>query len=93
MVGKPPFETESLHETYRRIKDNQFSVPSRVSIDAQTLIMKLLDANPDKRPNMDEILKDPFFTNGFIPEKLPISCLTNVPNFPEEALNGKFHSH
>lgn len=80
LVGKPPFETSSLKDTYSRIKRNEYRIPSTISRDARNLIQKLLQSDPKHRPTTDNILTDPFFI-GFIPAKLPISCLTVAPHF------------
>ncbi len=71
LVGRPPFETSSLNDTYRKIKRNEYHIPSRISNDARVLITKLLRPNPMTRPTSHEILLDPFFINGFRPERLP----------------------
>lgn len=71
LVGKPPFETSSLKDTYSRIKRNEYRIPSTISRDARNLIQKLLQSDPKHRPTADGILADPFFI-GFIPAKLPI---------------------
>ena len=71
LVGKPPFETSSLKDTYSRIKRNEYRIPSTISRDARNLIQKLLQSDPKHRPTADGILEDPFFI-GFIPAKLPI---------------------
>ena len=42
LVGKPPFETQTLKDTYARIKKNEYHVPSRVGPLAKKLIIKLL---------------------------------------------------
>ncbi|XP_059164290.1 serine/threonine-protein kinase PLK1-like isoform X2 [Physella acuta] len=81
LVGKPPFETSCLKDTYMRIKKNEYSVPSKVSTAARNLINRLLRSNPTDRPNMDQIMEDPFFTAGYLPPRLPTSCLTMVPRF------------
>lgn len=47
-----------------RIKKNEYSVPSKVSTAARNLINRLLRSNPTDRPNMDQIMEDPFFTAG-----------------------------
>lgn len=80
LVGKPPFETSSLKDTYSRIKRNEYRIPSTISRDARNLIQKLLQSDPKHRPTTENILTDPFFI-GFIPAKLPISCLTVAPHF------------
>ena len=42
LVGKPPFETQTLKETYKRIRANEYHVPSRVGLQAKNLIRQLL---------------------------------------------------
>ena len=42
LVGKPPFETQTLKDTYARIKKNEYHIPSRVGPLAKKLISKLL---------------------------------------------------
>ncbi|CAL1547050.1 unnamed protein product [Lymnaea stagnalis] len=81
LVGKPPFETSCLKDTYMRIKKNEYHVPSKVSPAAKNLINRLLRSNPTDRPNMDQIMEDPFFSSGYLPPRLPTSCLTMVPRF------------
>ena len=65
LVGKPPFETSCLKDTYTRIKKNEYHIPStRVSQPAKLLIQKMLAPEPAKRPNMQQILADDFFSSG-----------------------------
>uniref|UniRef100_A0A1I7ZK03 Serine/threonine-protein kinase PLK n=1 Tax=Steinernema glaseri TaxID=37863 RepID=A0A1I7ZK03_9BILA len=88
LVGKPPFETASLQETYARIRKNRYSIPNWVTENATTLIRQLLAAQPQKRPKVHDLLKADFFTQGYWPLALPTSCLTMRPKFnfltPEE---------
>jgi len=81
LVGKPPFETQTLKDTYKRIRANEYHVPSKVGPLAKQLIRKLLQDDPLKRPNIDTILKDDFMTQGYMPNRLPPSCLTMAPRF------------
>ncbi|XP_014661949.1 PREDICTED: serine/threonine-protein kinase PLK1-like isoform X2 [Priapulus caudatus] len=81
LVGKPPFETASLKETYMRIKKNEYHVPSRVSPLAKNLIDQLLQADPGARPSVSKILDHDFFSTGFLPTTLPTSCLSTAPRF------------
>ena len=81
LVGKPPFETQSLKETYNRIKANSYTIPSTTSPHASKLIRKLLSPNPECRPSAKEILNDEFFKVGLMPRHLPTSCLTMTPRF------------
>lgn len=63
-MGKPPFETSCLKDTYMKIKKNEYHVPSRVSLPAKNLIMKLLKGDPTDRPNMETLLEEEFFHTG-----------------------------
>lgn len=79
LVGKPPFETSSLRETYARIKTVNYKTPSNISQPAVAMITNTLQGNPNKRPSVIKLLKDPFFTSGYMPRSLPLSCLTMAP--------------
>jgi len=81
LVGKPPFETQTLKDTYTRIKKNEYHIPSRVGPLARNLIQRLLQHEPAKRPSVAEILRDEFMTMGYLPPRLPVSCLTMAPRF------------
>lgn len=72
LVGKPPFETKTLKDTYQRIKRNEYYVPQYVSQEAKNLISKLLRPNPATRPTAADILTDPFFASGHLPIRLPV---------------------
>ncbi|XP_070566252.1 serine/threonine-protein kinase PLK1-like [Ptychodera flava] len=81
LVGKPPFETTCLKDTYARIKKNEYYIPSRISPQARFLIQKLLRSDPSERPTIQGILDDEFFKCGPLPSRLPTSCLTTAPRF------------
>jgi polo-like kinase 1 len=82
LLGKPPFETSCLKDTYTRIKKNEYHIPpAKMSPCAKRLIEKLLQADPTQRPTMEQVLHDEFFTTGFLPAGLPTSCLTMAPRF------------
>uniref|UniRef100_A0A8C2S986 Serine/threonine-protein kinase PLK1 n=1 Tax=Capra hircus TaxID=9925 RepID=A0A8C2S986_CAPHI len=81
LVGKPPFETSCLKETYLRIKNNEYSIPKHINPVASSLIKKMLQPDPSARPTIHELLNDEFFTSGYIPARLPITCLTIPPRF------------
>ncbi|XP_015732321.1 serine/threonine-protein kinase PLK1 [Coturnix japonica] len=81
LVGKPPFETSCLKETYLRIKKNEYTIPKHINPVAANLIQKMLRSDPATRPTINELLNDEFFTSGYIPSRLPTSCLTVAPRF------------
>ncbi|KAK7583839.1 hypothetical protein V9T40_004802 [Parthenolecanium corni] len=80
LAGRPPFETNSLKETYERIKRCEYRLPSAMKPAASKLINSMLQPDPKKRPTVKEILHSEFF-DGYIPAKLPVSCLTLAPRF------------
>lgn len=48
---------------------------------AASLIQKMLQTDPAARPTIHELLNEEFFTSGYIPARLPITCLTVPPRF------------
>jgi len=64
LVGKPPFETASLRETYARIKQVQYKTPTHMSKSAINMVSNMLQLNPSKRPSVAKLMKDVFFTSG-----------------------------
>ncbi|KAL8584679.1 hypothetical protein ACOMHN_002407 [Nucella lapillus] len=82
LVGRPPFETSSLTETYQRITHNTYKIPTHLSGPAANLIRRCLSPKPHHRPTVVEILADEFFTCGYLPRFLSPSCCTTAPQFP-----------
>jgi len=83
LIGKPPFETDNVKTTYKKIKMNAYSFPDSAPISdaAKDLISKILNNDPNKRPKIDEILKHPFINyGGSIPRILPNTTLTIPPS-------------
>ncbi|KAI9525660.1 Serine/threonine-protein kinase plk1 [Dissostichus eleginoides] len=81
LVGKPPFETSCLKETYNRIKKNNYTIPWHINPLASNLIKRMLHAEPAQRPTIAELEVDEYFTTGYIPVRLPTTCLTLPPRF------------
>lgn len=83
IIGKPPFETQDVKTTYKRIKMNSYTFPERAVISdaAKSLITDILNLDPLKRPNLDKILACDFFQLGTsIPKLLPTSTLACPPS-------------
>ncbi|KAG5882919.1 hypothetical protein JTB14_023381 [Gonioctena quinquepunctata] len=62
LTGKPPFESSSYDDTYRRISKAQFTLPSYISEEARDLIKNLLVVNPNMRLELSQVLKHPWIT-------------------------------
>ncbi|XP_056140460.1 aurora kinase B [Lampris incognitus] len=60
LVGKPPFETASHQETYKRITKVDLKFPKVVSNEAQDLISKLLHHNPLSRLPLQSVIDHPW---------------------------------
>jgi len=74
IIGKPPFETNDVKTTYKRIKNNQYSFPDHVLIsdEARALICSILSSDPKSRPTLDQIMQSDFLNHsGSIPKTLP----------------------
>lgn len=83
IIGKPPFETQDVKATYKRIKMNAYSFPESavISPQARDLISKILVGDPKLRPNLDQILSHEFLNPpGSIPKLLPSSLLACPPS-------------
>jgi serine/threonine protein kinase len=65
LIGRPPFETTNVKDTYHRIRHNHYSFPERIRVSdaAKKLISKILSTEPSDRPSLESILCDPFVTN------------------------------
>jgi len=88
LVGKPPFETTSLKETYSRIKKNEYVIPEdRVGNAASDLIIQILQGNPERRPKVNDIINHDFIKIGYIPRHLPVSALTMQPKLTEAQMS------
>ncbi|XP_030049018.1 serine/threonine-protein kinase PLK2 [Microcaecilia unicolor] len=81
LLGRPPFETTNLKETYRCIREARYTMPSSLVAPAKHLIAAMLAKNPDERPSLDELIQHEFFMQGFTPERLSTSCCHTAPDF------------
>uniref|UniRef100_A0A8C1YQ73 Serine/threonine-protein kinase PLK n=1 Tax=Cyprinus carpio TaxID=7962 RepID=A0A8C1YQ73_CYPCA len=80
LLGRPPFETTNLKETYRCIREARYSMPSSLSAQAKHLISSMLAKNPMDRPHLDDILRHDFFCQGFTPDRLSAICCHAAPD-------------
>ncbi|OMJ89904.1 hypothetical protein SteCoe_7894 [Stentor coeruleus] len=82
LVGKPPFESSDIKDTYKRIKMNAYNFPEHVELskDAKDFVNKILVLNPKFRPGLDEIEGFEFFTRNPVPKSLPLSSLAVPPS-------------
>lgn len=60
LVGRPPFETESVHTTHMLIRKVAVKYPSCVSDGAKDFISRLLRKDPAERMNVDHVQQHPW---------------------------------
>ena len=84
LVGKPPFECQTVDETYTSIRKAQFKFPLSIPLSclAKDFIERLLRENPSERPGLKEIKGHPFVSNkmSLFPTTLPTSLLVEPPS-------------
>lgn len=81
LVGRPPFETDDVKDTYKRIRALQYAFPegTQVSPSAQSLIRGILRTDPLQRPTLAAVLQHPFLTDEPVPTHLPSTALLVTP--------------
>jgi polo-like kinase 1 len=81
LVGRPPFETNDIKTTYRKIRNTSYSFPEglEISSTAKRLIQRILQSNPESRPTLSDIMSDPFFTKNEIPKCAPYTLFPAGP--------------
>ncbi|XP_010553145.1 PREDICTED: CBL-interacting serine/threonine-protein kinase 14-like isoform X1 [Tarenaya hassleriana] len=68
-AGYLPFNDPNLMVMYRKIYKGEFRVPRWTSPELRQLLTRLLDPNPSTRITVDEIIKDPWFKQGYDEKK------------------------
>lgn len=61
-TGNPPFESATVQTTLLKVRNMQFKMDRSIPPDAADLIMQLLSSEPDKRLNVDTILRHPYLS-------------------------------
>jgi len=60
LCGKPPFEHDDQHVTYRRIMEVNYSFPDHIDPLAKDFIQGLLQKNPEQRMSLSEAKNHPW---------------------------------
>ncbi|TVY83345.1 Cell cycle serine/threonine-protein kinase CDC5/MSD2, partial [Lachnellula suecica] len=73
LTGKPPFQSTTADEIYRRAREREYDWPKLntsenfISQETKDLVSAMLQA-AEKRPDPDTIVQHPFFTCGWMPQ-------------------------
>ncbi|KAK3940054.1 cell cycle serine/threonine-protein kinase CDC5/MSD2 [Diplogelasinospora grovesii] len=87
LTSKPPFQSSTTDEIYRRAKNRDYEWPSPetsqkyISQEAKDLVATMLE-DADRRPDPDTIVEHPFFSSGYMP--LPSDLTIKLREFPPE---------
>ncbi|KEY67512.1 hypothetical protein S7711_02432 [Stachybotrys chartarum IBT 7711] len=77
-TSKPPFQSSTTDEIYRRARERDYEWPNPessqryISREAKDLVATMLE-DADRRPHPDEIVQHSFFTTGYMPSDADIS--------------------
>jgi len=91
LCGKPPFETQGLKTTYKKIASCDYSVPDYVSAEAKSMMETMLALEVDMRGHLgvqdaaekDNLFLHVFFQTGFTPISLPQLAVHTAPRFDD----------
>ncbi|XP_001347011.1 SNF1-related protein kinase (macronuclear) [Paramecium tetraurelia strain d4-2] len=61
ICGQLPFEDKNTSDLYKKILGGQYTIPSHVSQDGQSFLKGLLNTDPSKRFNLEQIKQHPWF--------------------------------
>ncbi|KAK9879563.1 hypothetical protein WA026_006632 [Henosepilachna vigintioctopunctata] len=84
LIGRPPFETTTLKETYEKIKKCDYRITQTISQCAKQMIMDMLQQDPKLRPKIQQLAQKEFIINGYCPSSLPLSSLSMEPRFKDQ---------
>eukprot|EP00826_Nyctotherus_ovalis_P048705 TRINITY_DN5763_c0_g1_i16.p1 TRINITY_DN5763_c0_g1~~TRINITY_DN5763_c0_g1_i16.p1 ORF type:complete len:662 (+),score=216.02 TRINITY_DN5763_c0_g1_i16:76-2061(+) len=79
LVGKTPFDSSDVKQTYKRVKANDYSIPEEadLSSEAKSLIADLLKVNPAQRLSLNGIMQHSFMAKNATPKFLPLKSLAH----------------
>lgn len=78
LTSKPPFQSSTTDEIYRRARERDYEWPTSessnkfISQEAKDLVATMLE-DADSRPEPDDIIQHPFFTSGYMPTDIDMS--------------------
>ena len=61
LCGYLPFEDQKTSDLYKKILAAEYSLPDFLSDEAKDMIAQIFNTNPDKRINIDQIRKHPWY--------------------------------
>lgn len=79
--GRPPFESQEVKQTYKKIRAGAFTFPEHVHFGtyAKDFIRKCLTVDINRRMNLTEMLEHDFLSLVPLPKQIPVSTLVCPP--------------
>lgn len=89
LVGQPPFDTEGVKSTLRKVVSAEVEIPRTLSSNAQDLITNLLKKHPAQRLRLSQIPDHPFMRDH---QPAPGGRHTRSQELSKSGRNGGLHS-
>lgn len=67
VVGRPPFESTDIRDTFSRVSRGDFQIPETVSPNAKDLISRLIVLDPTQRLSLEQIKRHPYLRPPSVP--------------------------
>lgn len=79
LVGQPPFHSNTVSKTFENILNNEYHFPHDINISsyAKDFIRSMLCKDPLKRPSINQLKNDIFFTYTTFPKQLTTAILND----------------
>lgn len=61
LAGKFPFKAQNDKDLYTKIRKGVFTLPEGITLEAKTMLLNMLQADPNFRKSATSLLKDPWF--------------------------------
>ena len=62
LVGIPPYYNDNVRILYQNIEKGKLKIPKYLSQVAKKCLMRMLHKNPNKRPTLEQLMQDKFFS-------------------------------
>ncbi|EGR34004.1 protein kinase domain protein [Ichthyophthirius multifiliis] len=82
ICGYLPFEDDSTSALYKKILNGDYQIPSFVTFDAKDLLQKILNIDPKKRINFEEIKMHKFFNLNKREYQIPPGIIIGFNQIP-----------
>lgn len=85
LCGRLPFDDPNIQTLLGKVRNGKFDMPDYLEPSAKDLIWRMLTVDPERRLNMRDVMRHPWFTdNGELSDHNPVS--TNIDEIVEEQM-------